>query len=621
MPTSPQIEAIRTTLLQALEKYLVQEGLLQALPESRRQLYLPPADWPWAATLAIAGLVVSYLAGVAPLIISASVILPLIVFLLARGLIRLIAAFMLPLRWRTIGRIFLSSTSLASGALVAVVLGKAIWFAVYILLTFPSYLLLRAVFRRAPLLTLLSDIWRTFWHALRRTLRALGLLLPLMIVFLLLSVFSSELWQSVGTVGTWQFVGALVLVLGLGIFVATTRTQSAVDSIPDPEPFDPTALVAASFANPPLDSHSEQAAAQDQLYREVSWRYIQKIQARATKTARKRLRWRVIGRLTTSAILLGLIMGGYLWVLFTLLFTYDVIAVFMAKPAATDIAAGITLAKVTLFLVVFIITYFIVQALTEDKVKRELFEDLSVDVENWVRTLMLYDVCLTPGYQEWNTPIVHPSIDTTEIEIVVPAGTTDTEAQEACTQAAQCLQPSPSIVIVTAYERRDSAEYDWDVPGRQWQLICWPHGGGFVTQHTGAEDPRHQHAQGLECERAGQFIPDEWFGFRAHDKVIARKLWQTERTSTWYHVYSCSGPSNLWLFLRLRHSLDSTAAYQALAEEVLEVIVESELTDAFLISISVYIADSPCRLAHVFWRRQPGQHAFVWDHGNTGDAL
>ena len=262
----------------------------------------------------------------------------------------------------------------------------------------------------------------------------MGLLLPLMVLFILLSVFSGELWQSVGTLPAWKLGIALLFVLGLGVLIALSRIQSVVKGIKNPEPPPLDELVAKAFKLLPLVGDSELMAEQDRLSQELIWRHIDYMWVNVNKVARQALLRHVVARLSASVLLLGILLWAYLLILFTLLFPASVITQFLSDPP--EGSPTVVLIKVSLFMATFIVAYFIVQALTEERMQEEMFADLRDRLQDWERVLILYEVCRTPTYQLWTNISLHPSISMAELEIVVPCGKTDSEVEKSCQHAA-----------------------------------------------------------------------------------------------------------------------------------------------------------------------------------------
>jgi hypothetical protein len=609
---------IRAELLKAIEKYLVREGLRPALPPAKRHQHDVPAPRFWAVALVVVALIVSLvksaLTGVSTIWAVLPMVAVLIIFWLLHSGFRLLSRSLNRANFvvsaSLFGYLFIFTTAVATGAAVWSLLGNYLYGLLNVALVGVCYRLLQPDLGLLQQFASLTDAWRTFLSYLKKMFRIMGVILPMMVVFLLLTIFSGELWQAVSVLPFEKLAMVFLLILGVGVLVAVSSIQGLTTWVAEQErKVAPPAFIERAIAHPPILLVGELLSGKQRWLQELVAQDVEAAYAEAEGLTQACLRRHIRIRLVASALLLSVLFYTYLWGLFSLLFPAEVIKNYQTdKLVAIEPNAVWAMHKVLIFLVTFIVSYYIVQAFREDQLKRELFGDLTGRLEKWKELLVLYKICQTPGYK-YLVSVEHPAIHTAELEIVVPSGTTREEARELCSLAAEGLESPASAVLVTAHEYQEGVVYDWGMPGRRWHLLRLPDGVTFTEQNSSANDVRYRDEILLEFQTRRRNIPLDWYGQRVLDRQVAFRMLNLGADLASYHPYSWGSEEGAcqWLFLRQVQPPPHSPAYEDLARKALgvirEVFGEVEKPMPALVCISIYSTHAPSRLAHLIWRR------------------
>jgi hypothetical protein len=502
------------------------------------------------------------------------------------------------------------------GASIAwAVLDSVLWALLALAAMLLGFAVLQELYRRVQLATILRDLWRSVGRALQRTGRIVAYLLPLAVVFLFLSIFSSELWKAVSTVNTCQFWAVVVWVLLLGGIVAAFRGSILLKSQPGPD------STAAELANSTiesglLDGVRDAASAQVHVANEMNWHHSTRSFERAVELAECRRRWRILTRLVTTSIVLGVAALGYLVVLLGLLFNTDFIREMNGLGVEQLPAMGGRL-RLAVFLADFVIAYFLTLVVTDDSVRNEVLHDLSTEFDGWVGMLLVYDAFLTPQYQLLQPPVRAYDVGLGLLEIVVPAGSDEAEVKQTCERARQRWLQDLSATIVTAYELIAAASYDWDCGGVAWQSARYFDNDGetrtaFGPLHEASDSLRYQHDLASQC-LVPRRPPDRWFGPTGHDQDTALAIWEMDNWRRLHHPYAHSCEGNLRLYLRMKAPFEERAQRVEWLGSVLRQVKTTLQPRISLVSICMY-EPSPNRVAwRLVWSRISRRQLLIKD--------
>ena len=229
-----------TTLQEHLEEYLKREGLYDVISEYRRpSLFTLPIAFIWLAGLWIlaiyfllrykgfGGLVMAIFG---PAVLFAGTLLMLAVFFVVRqfrsgkkladidaGMVGGVLLFGFPVLMAVVLGLYLSSWSVT------------VW---YIVLSAVGMIFVLLLQWQAYRVHLLIELVRSTSRVLWRSVTLLLVLAPLLLVVVLLSVFSQELWESLGGLSLARLVGsAFLIALPVFLFVLALLKQEAMEIV------------------------------------------------------------------------------------------------------------------------------------------------------------------------------------------------------------------------------------------------------------------------------------------------------------------------------------------------------------------------------------------------------
>lgn len=476
---------------------------------------------------------------------------------------------------------------------------------------------------------------RTVFRLLPQTLLLVATLTPILLIVVILSVFSSEVWQAVGSL-PWSRVAAaaVLLILPTLLFVALSLpkiTKPILDRVFDGVSIPLTDAKAVPFLrdkfNKRLISSEEWQRALDDL----AWKDASKLRATVRPVVEGKVgRWLALLLALTSLALLSLFFFyffafSYIVVQPSLVATWaqlqaesgklTIITLPVLASELVLLDADAAIAKVSFLLAIIATVTFAVQILSDENHRREITAWLEEKAKAWSLIGVLHQSCIRSGYQVWEYLVrdkVHGILNST---IVVPKGLTDEIVRAACEDMKASLGNHWKHILITAFEQNPgNPDYRRGMPGKRWQMS---HNRAtnettFVPIHLELSEIRYEHFLGFDANEAGVEIPDQWFGNNTSSVVLSRSIWESDgQRILFLHPYVNQDNMNVWVDLHMLKRLEKTTDYKELVKRILAEVTKMT-AEASNVWIDLYFRDTVDVMVRFVWSKQLN-YTDYWD--------
>jgi len=614
------MESSPNLIQDTLENILKREGLHGVIPHYRRsQLFSDPILYLWLGGLWLSASYFYYYLGKKSLL--ASLLIPLILFI---AFFFLVAIYYVVRNFRSkkdlssndaasLGGIFIFGTPL----LFILHLGLALrswivplyYLAIYIGIIILALLLNKQGYRIFSIFDLFVSVVKAFGQSLRYLL----VILPLLLVIILLSVFSSDLWKIIGLAPLPRLLSmfALILVPALILYVSSlnSQTETLLSNVSKREH-----IVGEAKRLPSLKKQLDEGLISEEewqeLIKQLNWRHYEKlINDIWLVIYSKTRRWLalLIG-LTSLVLLLSFFL--YFYMFFSVAIDPQTISDWTGLQSTTPVwvinlsssfgvlsvsAISIAIAKVSLILATFAAAMSIVYSITDETVK-DLFTNWLVQKSSlWVATCCLYKTVIEPNYQFWEYVVDNKKDGIANISIVIPKGLLSEKINDVCDFVATQHEEYRRIVIVTAFEQNvEKPLYKRSAPGRWWQYL---HNKAkdikqFHEVPSYLDEVRYNHFLGNDCIEKGDNIPDEWFGESLNSIKLSKAIWDADASKEWIlHPYASENEKNISLDINLAKRKRTSAEYREYIKKILRQVMEIFPHSNF-ITIDLYFRDT-----------------------------
>lgn len=584
--------ATYSTLQNYLEQYLKREGLLNIIPEYRREPLFPlPIATIWVAFIFLIEIYFTYsikginglLAGLLiPLFLGAVLFLFLLVFFLLKQLLKKQNTAQVDAT--VTGGIIL----LGFPPLLAIITGLYLrsWSAgLWILgLSIFGIILIAVLNSQTFPLFLFFELIRSIFRTIAQSLALISLLLPILLAIVLLSIFTQDLWQALGNLTLFRIIEGVVLV-ALPAFLlvrvsANKLIQEIIGEFPELSDLKENAK-RVEFLSNKLDQEFISKEEWSKANNELVWRHKEKL-AEALTPLKSRVKLLFGLLLVITNFTLIAVFFFYFYVLFWVLIGEAVIAEWtniqlslieipinlFGKTWQFPISsATIPLIKVSLLLAVFVSVITTTQAMIDDSFKEIFTERLKHKYNDWLAISSIYLSITSPNYQIWEYIVSDKKLGRANVNIVVPQELTEKQIEEACEHMATRLEKYRHWIRVTAFEQKDDQRvYGYGIPGKRWVLHHNKVNGSkhFEENHLILEELHEDHNLGQELIRKNEEIPDEWFGESSEAVKLARIIWDADIDhSLILHPYISIPNDNVVIaHLHLTRRLTSSGEYE-----------------------------------------------------------
>lgn len=614
METSP-------SLIQGiLETVLKREGLHEIIPHYRRsQVFPAPILTIWLGGLWLSASYLYYFWGKENLLLS--IFLPVILFITFFLLVIIFYAVR-SFRFKkdlsandaaSLGGLFIFGAPI----LITLHLGLALrswlaplyFLAIYIGIVIFALLLNKQGYRIFSLFDLLISIVKAFGQSLRYLL----VILPLLLIVILLSVFSADLWKIIGLAPLPRLFSTFILIMfpALILYISSlsSQTKALLSNVSKREH-----ILLEAEKLPSLKKNRDEGLVSEEewqeLLKQLNWRHYDKlIDGIWLVVYNKTRRWfaLLIG-LTSLVLLLSFFL--YFYIFFSVAIDPQTISDWTGLQNTPPIwvfnisgsfgalsisAINVAIAKVSLILATFAAAMSIVYSLTDESIKALFTNWLFQKSSSWVVAGCLYKSFIESNYQFWEYVVDNKKEGIANISIVTPKGLSEGQIKDVCAFVAKQHEEYRRIVIITAFEKRvEKTLYKRSAPGRWWQYL---HNKAKdikqfheVPSYTG--EVRYNHFLGRDCLEKGNAIPDEWFGDTPNSIKLGKAIWEADTSKDWIlHPYVSENEKNISLDINLSKKKQSSAEYRVFAKKLLKQLLEI-FPKANLITIDLYFRDT-----------------------------
>ncbi len=616
-----------------------EEGLYTLIPEHRRRsLFLLPIPLLWGSMLfvLVVGLVLAY-GGISKLVVGvlAFAISFAVTFILFIGF-HTILQVRARRPWtevsdtqaRRIGGFLIIVFPVVLAACVAINVSSWMAGVYYITLASAATGLMLFLQYYAYRIHLLFELLLSIAKTLPRSVTLLPVLITLLLVVVLLSIFSQELWQAVNGLSPLRFVGVLALLVLPAVLFVLSSVGSEAFSLVQHWPTDEE-IAKHGRSTPLIKRRLEEGFISPEEWQQAidgfRWRHKSRLAADLLPLVRRRVARLLRLSVVVTSTVLALAFFVYFFVLLSAVIGPSLVEAWTnieSKTLGLPIALGnyrwnipiptvsITVAKVSLFLAVFESVVFSVYSLTDDTVKSRLTCWLRKKAASWVAVGALYQSVSSPNYQIWEYVVDNKKDGIANVSIVVPRGLSESNVEQACEHMQSRLEGYWKVVIVTAFEQDvERPVYKLGIPGQRWRLIHNKPRGlkKFEPMHLSADELRYQNGLGRDRLEEGREIPDEWFGNSPRGVRLGKFVWATDPSHELimhpYVYLSDAKGRSVFLDVHVLKRLGNPEQYRDSVRKWLA-LIRTEFPDLQTVSVDVYFRDSLDWLAHMFWDRQ-----------------
>ncbi|MCI0556255.1 MAG: hypothetical protein L0287_35375, partial [Anaerolineae bacterium] len=394
-----------------------------------------------------------------------------------------------------------------------------------------------------------SPVVRSFFGALWRSITLLVSLIPLLLVVVLFSVFTRDLWETLAELSPLQYVASVLwLAIPAAVFVSISLRREA-SSILGTFPDNATLLAhaeATEFIRSKLDRGLISEEEWEKLRQEVIWRAQSKLADELLPVVQNKVkRWLAL-LLGLMAVTLTIAFFVYFFMLFTILLSPSRIADWTNTQLSTmpfsttlfgqtlSFALPITLqvtAKVSLLLACFVSIFASISGLSDETIRAIITGWLTNKSVSWLAISALYTCAMSPNYYVWNYIVHNKTGGIANVLIVVRQGLSPKQIEQACEHMEARLASYKNLVMVTAFEQNDKrSTYRLDLPDNRWRLL---HNKTKNVRNFDAitfedDEVHYRHFLGRDALLNQMPISDEWFGNTPDTISFSKALWDAD---------------------------------------------------------------------------------------------
>lgn len=616
------------TLLDCLEDYLKNEGLVSVIPAHRREnLFKVGLGAPWILWLVCSSVLFLYLErlDITEALIAAIVAVAILVALSA--IEDMYASYYQARNGQQIDDLAQSLVlSIAAPVLLAIVI--SIWLRSFsafwsVLIFYLGGLLVLLILNRQSerLYTVYSQL-RLAAKMMVQSLTLASILMPLVLVFVLFSVFSQEIWRVLSSLQVYQAAGGLLLISLPALVYTRASFRQIVEQLVARQP---ACDLERSFRD--IDSIEESRLegfiTRDELdsaAEQVRWRRLTHMEQEVHPPIQGRLRLLLYLLSICMTLVLWLAFALYFFLLFYALIPDEVASGWMEMSDDWNTPARLPLVgwdlglmqvhlmemKTALALGGILAISANVYALTETRVRDTLLEWLRPVVAQWQAAGFFYRSLISADIQIWRYAVDLKSRSALVLATVPP------ELSGARIQAAARRVRSElsdygrvEVKIYPLTENFHGETTEW--ADRWWHLVDdpVPENCSFVELPPTENSHRTNHMLGRQLSERGEPIPDDWFGLTPETAALARGIWEDDQarpSPVILHPYAEIISGSLAVDIRLRKRLARFKDHMLLLNQILRVVAESAEV-AQQVSLVISFGESGERICSLEWNR------------------
>ena len=601
---------MKTYFLPHLERYLRREGLSTFLPTNEEGTLFS------LTTLLLICVCVgtitmlygkSFLFGITiPLIVLAIYFLLVIVYIIIRALVEII---------RSRGKFdsnsinsYINADKLGAWAIVLFLIGPTIFVGVYtlswlsMLVTFAAlflvllfsgtYLLNRRYLIRSIIEIVVQAFkgWALSWQAVLATM-------PLLLVAILLSLFSGDLWSLLAKVSTTELT-VLSVFMYIPVFFAVFARIDLTDLISHPLLANNENLVDRVFSIPLIQKSKENnllsVEDRDDAIATLNWRSLNRAKELVAQQLERRIQWWYLLVIILACVLLELSFLAIFFILFILISPALNQMGWLLPPAQPNIIQN-PIPQVAIFLASIQVAAFAANLLDKPK-ENILFKRTLEKASEWLAAIIVFQAIYLPAFQIWESKKEAPwhkklGVTTLRAKLIVRVPTSDNEVKEACEKLEE-LYPRFQLVDFAIYKNSQELlqKMRFGIEDFQWKYVHNRKLDKLIFNPIPDDlEILEQHTLGRDKLLAGEEIPGEWFGSSKINQKIGKAMWDFDETHEviMHPIIRGDDGKSVHVFVHLFRRFHTSDQYSFLAHSLLK-LVQNLVPQANLITIIFY---------------------------------
>lgn len=452
---------------------------------------------------------------------------------------------------------------------------------------------------------------QTFIQVIGKSLSALLVVAPLLLLVVILSVFSQDIWLILGDSYPNMYWAALIVLIAPPILVSYAKLKDLSKSliVEHKENTDNLSILESikffqRITSAGFISHKELLNTRNDL----AWRSNKKAFEKYERKINRSVTFRLLIYIEAITVFLVIIFFLYFLLLFFFLIHPATIAqwinypldyekyklFFIPIPSTIDVTA-----KVSFFLSVVVSVMARISIINDDSFKEKTLSWLSEKSRDWASACAVSDCLLYPNYQFWKYKARNQNV--LNSHIVLHPGLDENQIKSACYHYLNLENENANLQIVTAFEKEENREdYDFGKPGKRWQLLINKKNKivRFSDITLGSDESvQYAHNLGFECLEKDRPIPDSWFGDDTLTVHIAKEIWNTDSDHTLiWHPYVNKTNDLYFIEICLTRRFPRSKDYVEFSKKILG-ISTNNLRDYTSINLRIEFRDSMEALA------------------------
>ncbi len=432
--------------------------------------------------------------------------------------------------------------------------------------------------------------WALSWQAVLATM-------PLLLVAILLSLFSGDLWNLLAKVSTTELT-VLSVFMYIPVFFAIFARIDLTDLISHPLLANSENIVDRVFSIPLIQKSKEDnflsVEDRDDAIGVLNWRNLNRTKELVAQQLERRIQWWYLLAIILTCILLEL---SFLAIFFTLFI--------LISPALNQMGWLLPLAQqniiqnpipqVAIFLASIQVAAFAANLLDKPK-ENILFKRTLEKAADWLGAIIVFQALYLPTAQIWESKKELPwhkkfGVTTLRAKVITESDITDEDVKEAC-EKLEGLFPRFQLVDFSVYRKNENLtqKLRFGVEDFQWKYINNRKLGKKQFTPISFELEIHeQHMLGKEKLLAKEEIPEKWFGSSKISQKIGKAIWDFDENHEVIMHPSVLGDEGkaVHVFINLFRKFRKSEEYSSLAHNLLSLVKELA-PHATLISIVFY---------------------------------
>ena len=602
---------MKSFLFVTLEKYLKREGLSAFLP-------VPKDTTPFSTTFILlvcfsVGLITklfgkSFWVGFfIPIILMAICLFVIITYIVFREFPKIIrskgeydaksvAAYM---DSKTLGTIIIVLFTIVTPAIVGIYLFA--WMPVLIVFGVLLVILafsIRFLLNRDYLILAIIEItiqafkgWALSWQAVLATM-------PVLLVAILLSLFSGDLWSLLGKTTTPELT-ILITFMYIPVSFAVLVKIDLTDLISHQFLGNNEIVVDRVFSIPLIrklkDKDLLSIEDRDDVIAALNWRDLDRSKELVADRLERRIRWWYLLVIILACVLLGLSFFIIFLMLFSLI-SSSLNQMGWLLPTTYPNTIQKPIPQVAYFLSSIQVAAFAASLLDKPK-ENILFKRTLEKATDWIAAIIVFQAIYLPFFQIWESKKEAPwhkrfGVTALRAKVIAIANVTDGDVVEDACGKLEELFPRVQLVDFSIYRKNEELKQKmrFGVEDFQWKYIHNRKlGKKQFTPIPYDLEIHEQHMLGREKLLAREEIPEEWFGSSKISAKIGKAIWSFDENHEVImhpHVTSDDGKT-VHVFINLFRKFRKSEEYSSLAHNLLNLVRELA-PHATLISIVFY---------------------------------